>query len=114
MPDRPKSIPPTPAPPITQAEADAQSILRTAGEMLQTIKAFLEAAYSDLPDPLNAEDMGEGRVPESLGFSLRGTIEIAIADHLDPLVKLLKQAAKETPARLIRDWQKRQGKGKVH
>ena len=82
--------------------------------MLQTIKAFLEAVYLDLPDPPDAEDMGEGRIPESLTYSLRGDIECALSDHLDPLMKLLKRAAKETPARLIRDWQKRQGKVKVH
>ncbi|HWM93573.1 MAG TPA: hypothetical protein VN493_22635 [Thermoanaerobaculia bacterium] len=113
MPDRKKSTPP-PVPPVTPAEAEAQGICRTARSMLETIKAFLEVAYLNLPDPSDAEDMGEGRIPESLAFSLRGSIECAISDHLDPLMKLLRRAAKETPARLVRDWQKRQGKAKVH
>lgn len=112
MPDHPKST--SEAPPITPAEAEAQSVCRTARSMLETLKAFLEAVYSDLPDPLNAEDMGEGRIPESLTYALRGDIECAISDHIDPLMKLLRRAARETPTRLIRDWQKRQGKGKVN
>ncbi len=88
MPDRTKSTLLIPAPPITPEEADAQSVCRTARSMLETVKAFLEAVYSDLPDPLNAEDMGEGRIPESLAYSLRGDIECALSDHLDPLMKL--------------------------
>lgn len=110
MPDRTKSTPLIPAPPITPEEADAQGVCRTARSMLETVKAFLEAVYLNLPDPSDAEEMGEGKIPESLTYSLRGDIECALSDHLDPLMKLLKRAARETPARLIRDWQKRQGK----
>lgn len=112
MPDHPKSIPSTLAPPITLMEAEAQKIIRATIAMAGLIRYFLEVAYRDLPDPADAEDMGEGRIPESLSYSLRGDIECALSDHLDPLQKLLKRAARETPARLIRDWQKRQGKGK--
>jgi hypothetical protein len=105
----------TPKPaPITPAEKEAQSICRTARQMLETIKPFLEVAHSNLPDPPEAEEMGEGRIPESLTFSLRGSIECAISDHLDPLMKLLRRAARETPEKLVNDWLKRQTKGKVH
>lgn len=113
MPDHEKSTPP-PAPAVTPEEASAQSICRTARSMLETLKAFLEVAHLNLPDPPEAEEMGEGRIPESLAFSLRGSLECAISDHVDPLMKLLRRAAKETPARLIRDWQRRQGKAKVN
>ena len=51
MPDRTKSTLLIPAPPITPGEADAQGVCRTARSMLETVKAFLEAVYLNLPDP---------------------------------------------------------------
>lgn len=107
MPDQPQCTPP-PVPPVTHAEDEAQSFLRRVLELLWFVEWFLEQAYSRLPDPPDAEDMGTGEIPESLTFSLRGSIECARADHVDPLDTLLRKAIAETPASLIRDWQKRQ------
>lgn len=107
MPDRPQSTPP-PIPPVTHAEEEAQSYLRRTLELLWFLEFFLELANSRLQYPPNAEAMGTGEVPESLSFALLGAIECGIADHVNPLHNLLRDAVSETPERLIRDWQKRQ------
>lgn len=111
MPDRSKSTPP-PIPHVTPGEEDAQSDLRRVQELLWFLERFLELAYSRLPDPPDAEAMGTGEIPESLTFSLRGSIECARTDHVDPLHNLLRDAVAETPESLVRDWQQRQRKGK--
>jgi hypothetical protein len=111
MPDRQKSTPP-PVPPVTPGEEDAQSDLRRVLELLWFVEHFLDLAYSRLPDPADAEAMGNGEIPESLAFSLRGSIECAQTDHVDPLGDLLRQAVAETPGSLVRDWQKRHRKGR--
>lgn len=98
---------------MTEEEAYALEILKDALDLLKEPRGFLQSAYEVLPDPPDAEEMGEGTIPESLAYSLRGDIECALADHLDPLIELLKRALKETPARLARDWRKRQRKGRV-
>jgi len=46
--------------------------------------------------------MGTGEVPETLAFSLRGSIECALHDHVDPLDILLRNAISETPIALAR------------
>ena len=107
MPDRQKSTPP-PVPPITPAEEDAQSDLRRVLELLWFVEHFLEMAKSRLAYPPDSEAMGTGEIPESLSFSLLGSIECAQTDHVDPLHSLLREATQETPERLMRDWQRRQ------
>lgn len=107
MPSLPQSTPP-PVPPITPGEEEAQSFLRRVRELLWFVEFFLELAYSRLPDPPDAEAMGTGEIPESLTFSLRGSIECAQTDHADPLHNLLRDAVQETPERLVYDWQRRQ------
>ena len=104
MPDLPQSIPP-----VTPAEAEAQRVFLVLLDLLKTVKEFLGAIHAQLPDPPEAEAMGEGTIPESLSFSLRGTIEVVLEDHIKPAIKSLKQAAKETPEKLHRDWLRRQG-----
>ncbi len=111
MPDLSKSNPP-PVPPITPGEDEALSSLRRVAELVWFIEFFLDLAHSRLPDPPDAEAMGTGEIPESLTFSLRGSIECAQEDYVNPLYNLLREAIEETPERLIRDWQKRQKKGK--
>lgn len=107
MSDRRKSTLP-PVPPITPAEEDAQSDLRRVQELLWFLEFFLDLAYSRLPDPPDAEAMGVGEVPQTLAFSLRGSIECAQADYTNPLHNLLRDAVAETPEKLVRDWQARQ------
>ena len=103
MPDRPKSIPAK-----THAEEVAQTILRWVALGIAVAVGSLQAAYNGLPEPSDAEAMGEGTIPESLTFSLRGSIECVLADHLSPAQRVLEEAAAETPENLIREWQARQ------
>ena len=112
MPDRQKSTPP-PVPPVTPGEEDAQSDLSRVLELLWFVEHFLELAYSRLPDPPDAEEMGTGVLPESLTFALRGAIECAQTDHIDPLEDVLREAVGETPGSLMRDWRRRQRERKL-
>ena len=107
MPDRRKSTPP-PIPHVTPEEQDAKSDLRRVLELLWFLEHFLDLAKSRLAYPEDAEAMGTGEIPESLSFTLLGSIECAQTDHVDPLHNLLRDATQETPERLIRDWQRRQ------
>jgi hypothetical protein len=50
-------------------------------------------------DPPEAEAMGEGRVPESVEFALRGDIECLVADHLDPAIEMLRRSGMPAAAR---------------
>ena len=112
MPDVTRKSTPPPVPPVTPAEQDAQSDLRRVLELLWFVQHFLEHAYSRLPDPPDAEAMGTGQIPESLTFALRGAIECAQTDHVDPLEDVLREAVAETPGSLIRDWKRRQKGGR--
>lgn len=105
MPNQDQFTPPA----VTPAEAEAQRVFLILLDLLQTVKVFLGAAHTQLPDPPEAEAMGEGTIPESLSFSLRGTIEVVLEDHIKPAIKSLKQATRETPEKLHRDWLRRQG-----
>lgn len=102
MPDQSNTIPPVP--PVTAAEAEAQRLFLVLLDILRTVKVFLGVVHAQLPDPADAEAMGEGTIPESLSFSLRGTVEVVLEDHIRPAIRSLKKAAKETPESLHRDW----------
>ncbi len=109
MPSRPQSIN---IPAKTPGEEMAQAVIRWVALGISIAIGSLQAAHQGLPDPLDAESMGEGRAPESLTFSLRGAIECCVADHLTPAQRVLEEAAAETPERLYAEWQARQeGKG---
>ena len=110
MPDRHKSTPPVPS--VTHLEEEAQSVLKRMLQLVALLRWFLEQVHFRLPDPLEAEAMGNGAMPESLTFSLRGSIECALHDHVEPLESLLTRAVQETPEKLVRDWQERQRGGK--
>ena len=111
MPDRLKSTLP-PVPPVTAEEKEAQAALRHLADLVWFIEWFLDAVHARLPDPSNAEAMGNGAIPETLAFSLRGSMECALHDHVNPLYSLLKDAIEETPEKLVRDWQKRKREGR--
>jgi hypothetical protein len=76
-------------------------------DLVSLLQWFLEQAHLMLPDPPDAEAMGNGEIPESLTFSLRGSIECALQDHVEPLDDLIRKAVAETPESLIRYWRKR-------
>jgi hypothetical protein len=101
MPDRRKSIPPPPVPPITHREEEVQSILRHMLHLVVLLQWFLEQAHLMLPDPPDAEAMGNGEIAETLAFSLRGSLECALHDHIEPLDDLLRKAVAETPENLV-------------
>lgn len=69
-----------------------QFLLQEIGAIVDATKSIVIRLHDSLPDPPEAEDMGEGRIPESLEFSLRGDMECLVADHLDPAVLLLRRA----------------------
>lgn len=100
-----KSTPPVP--PVTPEEQEAQRFLTRCLELLWFLEYVLEQARAKLTYPENSEAMGTGEVPESLSFSLLGSIECALTDHIDPLDKLLREATTESPERLALVWQRR-------
>jgi hypothetical protein len=77
----------------------AQFLLQAIGSILDATRAIVNRLHDALPDPPEAEDMGEGRIPESLEFSLRGDMECLVADHLDPAIELLRRAGTTTAPR---------------
>lgn len=79
MPDRENLYPPVPA--VTSEEVEAQNYLRRVRDLLWFVDWFLLRIHDRLRDPVNAEAMGTGEVPESLAFSLRGAVECARMDH---------------------------------
>lgn len=107
-----KSTPPPPVPPMTHRDEEVQSILRHMLRLVELLQWFLEQAHFMLPDPPEAEAMGNGEIPETLTFSLRGSIECALQDHVEPLDDLIRKAVDETPESLMRYWQRRQRKGR--
>jgi hypothetical protein len=117
MPSRRKSIPPTAPDPnratvttlptVTRAERKAQIILlRAAGEIaaVRTLLWVLHVRLGELPEDI---DMGEGVIPDSVRFSVRGAIECAAIDHLDAAIRALEKAAGDTPESLAREWRER-------
>jgi len=103
MPDRQQSIPAA-----TPREAEAQRILKRVLELVGLLRWFLEEIHFRLPDPPQAEAMGTGEIPESLTFSLRGSLECGLTDYVKPLQKLIQEAITESPGSLFYDWQERQ------
>jgi hypothetical protein len=85
-----------------------QAIQRRRLDLVALLQWFLEQAHFMLPDPPGAEAMGNGEMPETLTFSLRGSIECALQDHVEPLDDLIREAVSETPERLVMAWRRRQ------
>lgn len=115
MHDSPQSIPPEapesttrpPLPTVTRAERKAQIILlRAAGEIaaVRTLLWIVHVRLGELPEDI---DMGEGVIPDSVRFSVRGAIECTAADHLDAAIQALEKTARDTPESLAREWRER-------
>ncbi len=107
MPRSEKSTLP-PVPEHTAEETAAQMVVKTCAAFLQTMISTLQALEEGLGYPEDSEDMGEGRVPQSVAFALRGTLECVLADDLEPALKALEEAADLTPEELYVYWQSRQ------
>ena len=69
-------------------------LLRAICTVLRGVRRLSQYLHDALPDPLDAEDMGEGRIPESPEFALRGDIECLVADYLSPGIRLLERSSK--------------------
>lgn len=67
--------------------------------LLQATKMIVLRLHGWMLDPPEAEAMGEGRVPESVEFALRGDIECLVADHLDPAIEMLRRSGMPAAAR---------------
>jgi hypothetical protein len=116
MRDRRKSIPPKtpksttrpPLPTVTRAERKAQIILLRAAGEIAAVRTLLWVLHVRLGELLPEDvDMGEGVIPDSVRFSVRGAIECAAIDHLDAAIRALEKAAGDTPESLAREWRER-------
>lgn len=111
MRDRSKSIPSTPSDPnqpsVTREERKAQvRLLRAAGE-IAAVRTRLWSLYVRLGEHPEDDDMAEGRIPDSISFSVRGAIECTAEDHLAPAIQALEKAARDTPSSLAQEWRRR-------
>ena len=111
MHDHAQSTPPetqdlTP-PALTRAERKAQIVLLRAAGKLAAVRARLLILYSRLGELPEDDDMGEGRIPDSVRFSVRAAIECTADDHLDAVIQALEKAARDTPSDLAREWRER-------
>lgn len=115
MPDRDQCIPPSGPPyhPATPDELAAQRVVRWCLSRLRQIVICLRGVHTSLPDPPEAEDMGEGRIPESLSFTIRGTVECALADDLEPAIASLEEVWRLTPEDLLDAWTAKQAEKEV-
>ena len=71
------------------------------------IRARLWRLHIRLGEAPEDFDIGEGFVPDSVRYSVRGAIECACTDHLDAAILALDKAARETPESLAREWRER-------
>ncbi len=97
-----------PVPEHTAEEIAAQMIVQCCNSFLKTTRLCLRELEESLIYPEESEAMGEGRVPQSVAFALRGTIECILADDLEPAILSLEEAGEMTPEALYEDWQRRQ------
>ena len=109
MHDRPNSILAVPS--LTADEIAARIVIDWCTAQLRIVVLALRGVAAGLPEPPEdqSEAMGTGKAPESVAYSLAGTVDCIVNDDLLPAIHSLFEAAQLTPAILIRDWQRSQG-----
>lgn len=109
MSDRPQFIS---VPSLTPDEIAAQLVIRWCAAQLRIVVLALRGVVAGLPVSQESEEterMGTRVVPESVSFSLVGTLECLLSDDLVPAICALHEAGALTPTALVRDWQRSQG-----
>jgi hypothetical protein len=85
-------------------EAWTQRWIKAILCLFRLLRKRVLSLHAGLPEPRDAEDMGDGRIPESLAFSLRGDLECLLTDHLEPAIRILEGAAQVRQEGLDRAW----------
>lgn len=109
MPEQDQSTTPLARQLVSFHEQEARRTLMRAAGRLSAIRAELWELHVELEGPeevLNA--IAEGERPETLAFSMQGTIECVNRDNLDAAIKSLEDAAMLSPGALRYEWEKRQ------
>ena len=97
--------------PATLDEVAAQRLIRYAAGKLRMVAMSLRGVRHSLPEVYTADEaeaMGENRAPQSLTFSLIGSMECILSDDIEPAIAALDEAGALTPAELFEEWQERQ------
>lgn len=95
----------------TRDEIVAQRLIRCATGKLREVAMVLRGVRHSLPelyDGETAEAMGEHRMPQSLTYSLIGSVECILMDDIEPAIAALDEAGDLTPGELFEEWQERQ------
>lgn len=101
---------PLPPPATSRREKAAQQTLLEQAQRLRATRIELLALHDHLGEPPDEDQMAEGTLPETVTFSIRGTIECIVSDRLDPAVESLERVAKETAEELYEEWEERRGR----
>ena len=89
------------------AEGVAQSALSLLTGALQGVVTDLRAVHESLRAPADTDAMAEDEISPVLTLHLRSSIECAIADHLEPAIQTLGEAAIVRSADLQKEWSER-------
>ncbi|HEX2225453.1 MAG TPA: hypothetical protein VHN15_14725 [Thermoanaerobaculia bacterium] len=92
----------------THQETSAQRELDRIVGALREFQDVLEELHDDLGEPPEEDQMAEGLRPETVRFSIRAAIECVVADRLEPAIQTLDVAARDTPEKLMREWNRSQ------
>lgn len=105
MPSRTKSTPPQ-FPPITPSERAAQLVLSYILVALEAARKGLAVVLAIIPEMSDEElnAIGESEVPDSVAYCIRGNVECAMNDDIEPAIKRLREASEATPESLYREW----------